>query len=357
MSPQSRKIGLSEAAAEKEAVLQKYSELNKKEFSHKTEIPLDMLKSGKIEAETSAIIADLKSPSPDVLLATFRNIEAIADSGNHQMEMVVPSVVNILENHIDEKLRYEATKVLSKIGHESASEFLICVAMNDTSEKVKDGAIRAIGYLKSEKCFANLVEILENYWEQSIRVRSAAAFALGRLNPKNSAYELSNAVVGDPDPDVRREAAEALSVCLLKLDKEEASRITEGVGSQISPENEADEGVRIAVINAITVAEAEVCIDKLVAALEKDPSDRVRGQAAHALSHYFDPRIESALVRSLAVENEEVKKRVALAIAHYAIKNPIALRKEISDALIYIQKYFPKGSYIWKEAVKALPAC
>jgi HEAT repeat protein len=233
---------------------------------------------------------------------------------------------------------------------------LIHVIKTDKSEKVREGAVKALGLIKATGCQNYLADILGDIWNQSIRVRRAAAFALGRLDPKVSVDLLSDALINDPDKDVRRESAEAIAICLLKLEKDQVSTIVKAIVSQIDFKTEKDHEVRLSVINAITVAEESGCIDELITSLTKDPSDRVRGKAANALSHFFDPRVEKVLIESLDKEKNGVKKRIALALAHYAMRNPLGLHDEVCSALIYIQKHFPRGSYVWKEAVKALPA-
>lgn len=343
--------------AEKRGILELYARLDGKERPARPEIPFELAGTVEKRADIGSLIEQLMTGSADLLIDALNKLGRMADTNGADLSKALPLVLRILKSNPDEPVRYEATKVISKIKNGRAAEDLIYVIGRDPSEKVKEGAVKALGLIRAEGCFAYLSGLLNDIWNQSIRVRRAAAFAIGRLDPKTSVNILCDSLVNDPDAEVRCEAAESMAICLLKLEKNQAGLIVQAVSSQLDFEVEQAHEVRIAVINAVTVTENSNCIDELIATLKKDPHPRVRGQAAHALAHFFDPRIEKALIQSLDREVDGAKKRIALALAYYAMKNPLGLHDEICDALIKVQKIYPRYSYIWKEAVKALPAC
>lgn len=343
--------------SEKEEILKIYSSLREKERFAEKDPSIDFPESGVEKIEVSGLIVELRSNSEEIIIDGFKKLERLAERNVAETNKALPLVIEILMTDPREKIRYEATKAIAKIKNRIAVDALMHAIKMDSSEKVKEGAVKALGLIRAGECTNHLVDILNDVWDQSIRVRKAAAFSLGRLDPKVTVNILCDSLINDPDMDVRCEAAESIAICLLKIEKNQAGLIVKTIVSQLDPEVEAEHEVRIAVINVITVAENLDCTDELIGSLENDPHLRVRGQAAHALAHFFDPRIERALIARLDKEEGGLKKRIALALAQYAMKNPLGLHDEVCDALIHIQEQFPRGSYIWKEAVKALPAC
>ena len=341
----------------KEKILGFYSELEKKsKLFERKEIP-GFSESNEQNINVPKIREELDSRDPDIVLTLLKSIEHIAETRREELTDILPTILRISKINSDERVRYEAVKVLSKLKDVSTADDLVEIISNDSSEKVREAAVKAIGFIKAGRYFDLLVDIVNDIWNQSIRVRRAAAFSIGHIDHKASAEVLCDRLANDPDMEVRKEAAESLSVTVMKLEKNKAAAISNVVKTSIDYENEAEEEVRISAINVLTVSENMAAIDDLIVALKRDPNPRVRGQAANSLSHFFEPRIEKALIDSLNHEEGGTKKRIALAIAHYAMKNPLGLHDEMCNILIYVQKLLPRGSYIWKEVVKALPAC
>lgn len=343
--------------AEKKNILELYARLAGRERYTNREEENEFADTRRESVEVGDLIAELHSESPEIIIDALKKIEKFSEVESGAVINTLPLVLELLLTNSEEGVRYEAARAIGKIRDDVSVEGLLHTIYNDPSEKVKEAAVKALGHLKAESCLNRLTEILNDVWNQSIRVRRAAAFSLGRLGPKTTISILCDCLTNDPDCDVRREAAESIAICLLKLEKGEAAAVAQAILTQLNSGTEPEPEVRISVINAITVAESISCIDGLISALKKDPNQRVRGQAAHALAHFFDPRIERALIESLDKEEDGVRKRIALSLAHYAMKNPLSLHDDMCDALIHIQQIFPRGSYIWKEAVKALPAC
>lgn len=342
--------------ASKEDILKLYARLKEKENFIGPCVSQEF-DGAEEKIDVGGLIELLGSDMSETLIGALKTIEQIAEYKLDGLSKVTPIVLRLLKVNSDENVRYGATKALAKLKDQSVSGELVDTVKHDPSEKVKEGAVKALGSIKANDHFDLVADILNQYWDQSIRVRKAAAFALSRLEPEAALGILTNCILNDPDKDVRREAAESVAVCILKMEKNKADTIAHTIATQIDHKEEPECEVRLSVINAITVAESISCVEPLLVALKEDPNPRVRGQAANALAHFFDPRIEKALIESLDRETDGTKKRIALAVAQYAMKNPLGLHDEVCGALIKIQKLFPRDSYIWKEAVKALPAC
>lgn len=361
MSPKSIKIhNASKAiskASEKERlqVLELYGRLKKAACLAEEEPSEEVDSAEKINI--IAVIAELRSGSEVVVKEALKSLGRISEYNVPEGLKAIPEAIRVLDTHPNEDVRCEAAKALSKLNDIRVVISLMGAISRDSSEKVKEHALKSLGHLKVEDAFDIAEEVIADIWESSIRLRRAAAFTLGRLEPKLSAPILVDTIINDPDAPVRAEAAEAISFCLMRMEKGSASLLMKTLLGQLDPEVETESEVRLALLNAVTIAEDDECIDEMINVLKNDPTPRVRGQAAHTLSHFFAPRIEKALIERLEKEEEGIKKRIALALANYAMRNPLSLHDEMCDALIYIQKYFPKDSYIWKEAVKALPAC
>lgn len=282
--------------------------------------------------------------------------EVFDENGVHEYELNPAEILAMIRSAQDEDTIVECIRKLGKMRAVVAEDVLAAILHQSKSEKIKASAIRALGFISPEKYYDEFVDLLEDVFGQSIRVRKASAFAVSRGEPIQVVNILVNTIFNDPDPDVRIESAEVIAIVLMKLEKNLSADIAKTLTTHIDHENEADENVRIAILNALTVSECDESIDEMISVLKSDPSGRVRGQAASALSHFFDPRIEMALIESFDKEDEGTRKRIALAIAAYAMKNPLGLHDEICKSLIKIQKIYPRDSYIWKEAVKAMPA-
>jgi len=350
-------IGLIESDNEvKESILNLYEKLDNKIS------PSDLLKSldlpkDKIRVDWNGIKEQLSGVDQEEIIKSLKLISRLADQVGDESKYLLPIVKNLIKSHTDEEIRYNAVKVVGKLKDESAITDLLALIKYDRSERIKEGAIKAIGTIKAKGCFSLLLDIVSGIWDESIRVRKAAVYALGHIDPEESIDILCDTLVNDPDRDVRAESADVLSKCLLKLEKSKAATVANLIGTQIDHENEEAPEVRIAVIHCLTITESDDLVDRLVSVLANDPNPRVRGEAANSLAHFFDPRIEKALITRLEKEDAGIKKRIALALAQYAMKNPLGLHDEVCKALIQIQKTFPRGSYVWKEAIKALPAC
>ena len=349
--------GLSHSSEdERQDILNLYTKIKNKGTVQEEEIPFELQGEEKA-VDLGGFIEGIRTSSPEIQQDALKRLAHIADIQNIDLAKILPSVTQLVIFSPHEDVRYEATKVIARTKAPEVASILTDVINREESHRVKAGAVKGLGIAKSNRSMSDLIFILSDVWNEVTRVRKAAAFALGRLEADGVIGALCDSLVNDPDVSVRIESAESIAMCLLKMEKNKAISIFQTISSQIQVESESDHRVRAAVIDAMIVAENDACIDGLIVALKNDPEGKVRGKAAHGLAHYFDPRIERALVESLDRETNGVKKRIALALAHYAMRNPLGLHDEVCDALIEIQKLFPKGSYVWKEAVKALPAC
>lgn len=343
-------------SSEKKSILNLYSRIIKKK-KPESHISEDSAVES-VENDSAYDLAELlRVREKTILVDTLKKIMHQEFDQNFDKEILAIPIRKLLMSHPDESVRYLSTKSIGSLKDSNSVSILINTIYSDFSEKVKEGAVRAIGLIGIKETFQIINKLLKDVWGQSIRVRSASAFALAHIDAKASTQILIETLVADPDEDVRSEAAKAIGLCLKQSENEVAETIATEIMTQVDYKVEESENVRINILDVITSLKHIDFIDFIIKVLEEDPSERVRGKAANTLVHFFDPKIENALIRRLNTEDEGVKKRIALAIAQYAMKNPLGLHDEVCNALIEIQKIYPKESYIWKEAVKALPAC
>ena len=352
----SRVVGSSDEGS-REDILELYSRLKKKSDERMKKDPVDYFEQTAEKPTIEGFLKNLRSDIEEDVVDALKMIGREAENSKVDLSDLINPIISILHTSYDDDLRYHVVRTIGKMRETSARDLLVSIVENDTSLKVRVAAVKALGLIRSEGSLEMLINLLGDIWNTDIAIRKAAAFSLSRLDPDSATDYLIESLINDPDSDVRKEAAEALSVILLKKNKADADQVARSVSSRIFDENELNSDVRIAVINVIMVSECADAIDDLMFVLVSDSSPRVRGQAAHALAHYFDPRIERALLESLDREEGGSKKRMALALAQYAMRNPLSMHDEVCEKLIRLQKEFPKYSYIWKEAVKALPAC
>ena len=125
-----------------------------------------------------------------------------------------------------------------------------------------------------------------------VRIRAAAAFALGNLRTPEVAPALAKALA-DSDVNVRYEAASALG----------RSPDKAAVPALLTALRDKDEDVRAAVVEALGAARDPQAVDPLLRRAERDPVPAVRGMAAVALANLRAPSVVAPLVARLASED------------------------------------------------------
>jgi HEAT repeat protein len=341
---------------EKKSILEVYARIENKKKPYDIEVPPEFSEGGE-EPRIGELLEAIFLPSGDIQLVSLKELgRVIPTLSKERSRLLIPYITPLLKETYHEDIRCESIKLLGKIGDTSPLPHIAMIAKTTDSPRLKEEAVRAIGVLKGRRYLEFISDLLQEIYDEPVAVRKAAAFAIGRIDPKGSIWALVESAINDPSPEVRRTASITISNNLPRLERETAKAVVLKMSAQIHEDVEQDEDVRVAVVNMMSIAIDDIFITELMECLKNDPSPRVRGEAANALSHYFSPDIERALIDSFNKEDGEARERIALAIAQYAMKNPLVLHDEICSTLIEIQKTFPRGSYIWKVAVKALPA-
>ena len=127
--------------------------------------------------------------------------------------------------------------------------------------------------------------------EALVRIRAAAAFALGNMHLPAAVPALAKALA-DGDVNVRFEAASALSRTPGK----------EAVPGLLTALRDKDEDVRAAVVEALAASGDARAVDPLLRRMERDPAAGVRGMAAIALANLQAAAAVEPLLARLGAE-------------------------------------------------------
>ncbi len=151
-------------------------------------------------AAEAFIIKGLNHPDTEKKLAVLKISGGIKDRG------LVLSVLKLLKEDADQRIRRTAAAILGRIGDTQAVGPL-SAALDDT-EHVREAAVRALGSYKDDGVYARIVKALE---DSSFYVRKAAAAALAEFGDSRAAGPLKKAC-DDPHSGVREAAKTALSI-------------------------------------------------------------------------------------------------------------------------------------------------
>lgn len=178
----------------------------------------------------------------------------------------------------------------------------LAVGLKDQTEMTK---FWTLGVL-SEVVVPEAREVLEGLLadEALVRIRAAAAFALGNMHTPEVVPALAKALA-DKDVNVRFEAASALT----------RTPGAAAVPALLTALRDKDEDVRAAVVEALAAAKDLRAVDHLLRRAAKDPAAGVRGMAAIALANLKAEAAVEPLISRLEAE----KNKQALAAVCWAL--------------------------------------
>lgn len=154
-----------------------------------------------------------------------------------------------------------------------------------------------------------------------IRIRAAAAFALGNMRDKAVVPALTKALA-DKDVNVRFEAASALG----------RSPGVEAVPALLKALRDSDDDVRAAVIEALAATGDPRAIDPMLRRAERDPSPGVRGMAAVGLANLkAESAVEPLIARLGAELNPQALAAVCWALGELGDARAVAPVKGLLD--------------------------
>ena len=166
--------------------------------------------------------------------------------------------------------------------------------LRDSDPGMRVIAAEALGRMKSPRVGSALIGLLA---DRSVAVRRTAVNALGNMEERSAATQLESLLLNDPDPEVRRECANALGNISLSRSLEALARALD----------DQDADVRREAANAIgnldDVAKAPPALIRATSSPDVD----LRRQATDALAHIGDPAAVQALLERLRDEEKDIR--------------------------------------------------
>ena len=234
----------------------------------------------------------------------------------------------------DPEARAAAALALGGILDESVLAALAEAALNDPNGLVRKAAIQAVAMSD----FETLAGILADHEDLAMKV--AAAHALGVKEDPNALGPLTQALLGDLEPEVRAAAAEALGAL---GDERALLPLAQALINDLDSEG----GVRASAALALGELGQTAAVPPLAGALESDANAGVREAAAAALEELGNDAATEDLIGSLSGD-EASAVRAAAALALGAIGDPQAL------AQLMMTREEDESSAVRSEAADAL---
>jgi len=265
---------------------------------------------GTLNAHATRVLEN-QLEDPDNV-ARARTAEALGGMGE-AAESAAPALVESLRDSND-LVRMKAAEALGRIGNVAAGFAVpaLIIALDDADNNVKEKALEALGNF-GESAVPALPRLLSALEDDNPKVRRAAAITLGRLQIANARTALEGACA-DREAAVRAAAITALH------DLPEPGDATFTIMHHAL--QDADPGVRVAAINALTHGPADRARSlQAVAGMVDDTHDDVALRAMQVLPDFGPdavPLVIDALKRRLAEErNEEIPSAAAATLAAF----------------------------------------
>ena len=192
-----------------------------------------------------------------------------------------------------ELVRFWTLGVLSEVTVPEARD-AITARLGDKAVRVRAAAAFALGALGGKEVTPALLRAL---LDKDLNVRFAATVALGRVKDPASVQGLI-AALRDKDNDVRAQSAQALGEI---GDAAAAPALLERLDQDLIPE------VRTYAATALAEIAAPDAAEKLIAHLTGEQDPKALAATAYALGRLHDPRAKAPLERLLASPHEEVR--------------------------------------------------
>ena len=247
----------------------------------------------------------LAPPSPKELIERLPACEALegCDATRLLIEAGPRAVPALLDGLRDprELVRFWVCGVLSQLRPAEAFDPLLGVLGSAKEIRVRAAAAFALGEYRDKRAVPGLIKALA---DDGIEVRLAAAGALGSTGDPRALPPLRTRI-GDKDEEVRAAALLALadlgdtaSVAVISL------RLVEDIKVP----------VRVAACAALGRLKAVTAIPRMVAAMMGDKSETVRQECAVGLARTGDPSVRGPLTKATARGPEAVRKAARFAL-------------------------------------------
>lgn len=171
-------------------------------------------KTHQIPLNHMVLIEDLKKGNESVRVKALFNIQNIARKGD-DVSFLIPEIIEMLDDKFTD-VRMEAGYALKAMGKQAIPALI--EVLNNRNQYARYEAVLTLGYLRDESASQALINIMIN--DSSDNVREAAIEALGKIevvNPDTKSIGIIFALVSalkDKKKDVRKSAVEALAEIL-----------------------------------------------------------------------------------------------------------------------------------------------
>lgn len=242
------------------------------------------------------ITASLKGERPQTRISAIEVLEALGD------KEAAGSLTDTALRDADESVRNRALEALARLVVSDpaiGAGFMATVEDEKAKPEIRSRAMKAMGRLAGVGMSVDvLVAMLENA-EADIRLRCAAAAALGATHNTAAVAPLVKALADKKAP-VRLWAAVALN----------GNSTSEAITGLTKALQDEDDRVRVRAADALAAVQDPKVIDPLVKATS-DPDAEVRTWAVIGLGNYDDKKTVDAL--GMAVRDDDIQVRVAAA--------------------------------------------
>lgn len=228
--------------------------------------------------------------------------------GGFESPLAVDALIERLSDP-DAGVRSMAAWALGEIKDPHAVEALI-EALPDFDSYVTEMIVRALGEIEDARAVPALVDFSS---EEDPSLRATTAWALGEIKGSYAVEALAVVLQNDPDDRVRQAAVEALSHV-------ESTRALDVLILALRDESPA---VRKTAVQTLTDLPARRPVESLVVTLRQDGDVAVRTLAAAALGHLADPQALNGLLDGLQDAHPWVREQSARALG--LLGNPDAV--------------------------------
>ncbi len=229
-----------------------------------------------------------------------------------------------------EETRLSAIEILETLVDKSAAAPLTDVALHDAAAPVRDRALGALARLATTDPAVSqkLIATVEDEKEKP-EIRSRAMKALGKVSGMGLPLDALVAMLENAEADIRLRCAAAAALG--------QSRNVQAVSPLVRALADDKAPIRLWAAVALNGNSSAEVVAALVKALD-DEDDRVRVRAADALAGVLDPKVLDPLVKATGDTNAEVRTWAVIGLGNYTDKKALdALVAALRDTEVEVR--------------------
>ncbi len=229
-----------------------------------------------------------------------------------------------------QETRISAIEVLEALADKQAAGPLTNTVLGDPSQTVRDRALAALTRLAATDptVGAKLMETVDDGAAKP-EIRSRAMKALGRMAEEGLPVDSLVAMFEDTEADIRLRCAAAAALG--------QSRDTAAVAPLVSALGDEKASIRLWAAVALNGHSAPDVISGLIKVMG-DEDDRVRVRAADALAAVQDPKVIDTLVKATSDAHAEVRTWAVIGLGNYSDKKALdALSGAVRDSDVQVR--------------------